>query len=191
MLQRPVAVKLLWPEFAGDPEARARFRAEARNASCLSHPAVAAVYDYGEDGSPDVPFLVMELVDGSSLAEVLAVGPLDPARTTDVIGQVAAGLQTAHSAGVVHRDVKPANVLISRDGRVKITDFGIASADRPQAVGLVACQWARVRMATGGQLDELSRNVEAPQSRACRGGRAGGRRSRGLAVRRNRCHSPA
>jgi eukaryotic-like serine/threonine-protein kinase len=128
VLQRPVAVKLLRPEFAGDPEARARFRAEARNASCLSHPAVAAVYDYGEDDSPDVPFLVMELVDGSSLAEVLAVGSLDPARTAAVIGQVAAGLQAAHSAGVVHRDVKPANVLISRDGRVKIADFGIASA---------------------------------------------------------------
>src|SRR5258705_9122645 len=122
MLQRPVAVKLLWPEFAGDPEARARFRAEARNASCLSHPAVAAVYDYGEDGSPDVPFLVMELVDGSSLAEVLAVGPLDPARTTDVIGQVAAGLQTAPSARVVHPVVHSANTLINPDSPPKFTN---------------------------------------------------------------------
>src|SRR5258706_15548110 len=98
MLQRPVAVKLLWPEFAGDPEARARFRAEARNASCLSHPAVAAVYDYGEDGSPDIPFLEMEFVDGASLAEVLAGGPLDPPRTTDAIGQGAAGPRTGPSA---------------------------------------------------------------------------------------------
>src|SRR5258706_15939339 len=113
MLQRPVAVKLLWPEFAGDPEARARFRAEARNASCLSHPAVAAVYDYGEDGSPHVPFLVMELVDGSSLAEVLAVGPLDPARTTDVIGQVAAGPPNAQSARVGHPGGQPGHPLNS------------------------------------------------------------------------------
>src|SRR5258706_12650890 len=113
MLQRPVAVKLLWPEFAGDPEARARFRAEARNASCLSHPAVAAVYDYGEDGSPDVPFLVMELVDGSSLAEGLAVGPPDPARTTDVIGPVAAGQPTGQSGAVGPRGAKPADRLIT------------------------------------------------------------------------------
>jgi eukaryotic-like serine/threonine-protein kinase len=127
VLERPVAVKLLWPDAAGDPVARARFRAEARHASCLSHPGVAQVHDYGECGPEDTPFLVLELVDGSSLAGVLAAGPLDPADTIDVIAQVAAGLQAAHSAGLVHRDIKPANLLVGRDGQVKITDFGLAS----------------------------------------------------------------
>jgi hypothetical protein len=127
LLERNVAVKLLRPDAAGDPEARARFRAEARNASRLSHPGVAQVYDFGEDGSPDSPFLVMELVDGPSLAEVLAAGPLDPGPTMDVIAQVGDGLHAAHSAGLVHRDIKPANLLITGDGQVKITDFGIAS----------------------------------------------------------------
>ncbi len=127
LLERPVAIKLLWPEAASDPVAHARFRAEARHASCLSHPGVAQVHDYGECGPGDTPFLVLELVDGSSLAGVLAAGPLDPADTIDVIAQVAAGLQAAHSAGLVHRDIKPANLLIGRDGQVKITDFGLAS----------------------------------------------------------------
>jgi eukaryotic-like serine/threonine-protein kinase len=126
VLERPVAVKLLRPEAAVEPEARARLRAEARNASRLCHPGVAQVYDYGESSSPDVPFLVMELVDGPSLAEVLAGGPLDPGQTMDLIAQVCAGLHAAHSAGLVHRDIKPANLLITADGQVKITDFGIA-----------------------------------------------------------------
>jgi eukaryotic-like serine/threonine-protein kinase len=127
VLERPVAVKLLWPEAAGDLVARARFRAEARHASCLSHPGVAQVHDYGECCEGGMPFLVLELVDGSSLAGVLAAGPLGPADTIDVIAQVAAGLQAAHSAGLVHRDIKPANLLIGRDGQIKITDFGLAS----------------------------------------------------------------
>jgi eukaryotic-like serine/threonine-protein kinase len=127
VLERPVAVKLLWPETASDPVARARFRAEARHASSLSHPGVAQVHDYGECGPGDTPFLVLELVDGSSLAGVLAAGPLGAADTIDVIAQVAAGLQAAHSAGLVHRDIKPANLLIGRDGQIKITDFGLAS----------------------------------------------------------------
>src|SRR5215467_10663723 len=130
VLGRQVAVKLLRPDAAGDPEARARFQAEARHASRLSHPGVAQVYDYGEDGSRDLPFLVMELVDGPSLAEVLAARPLDPGPTMDLIAQVGDGLHAAHSAGLVHRDIKPANLLITGDGQVKITDFGIASAVR-------------------------------------------------------------
>jgi serine/threonine-protein kinase len=126
VLKRQVAVKLLRAGAAGDPEARDRFRAEARNASRMSHPCVAQVYDYCEDGSPDLPFLVMELVDGPSLAELLAAGPLGPGQAIDLIAQVAAGLHAAHSAGLVHRDIKPGNLLITRDGQVKVTDFGIA-----------------------------------------------------------------
>lgn len=128
VLDRPVAVKVLRPEYAGQPQALARFRAEARQAGSLSHPAVAHVYDFGESGPAGTPFLVMELVDGPSLADVLAAGPLDPAAAMDVLAQTAAGLQAAHSAGLVHRDIKPANLLIGPGGQVKITDFGIAHA---------------------------------------------------------------
>ena len=130
VLERRVAVKLLRPEAAADPQARARLRAEACNASRLSHPGVAQVYDYGQSDSSGVPFLVMELVDGPSLADMLTAGPLGPAPAMDVIAQVAAGLHAAHAAGVVHRDIKPANLLIGLDGQVKITDFGIASVTR-------------------------------------------------------------
>jgi len=127
VLARPVAVKLLRPEYAQHPQTLARFRAEARHASSVSHPGIAQVYDYGEDGA-ESPYLVMELVDGPSLAGVLAAGPLDPAFAMDVLAQAAAGLQAAHAAGLVHRDIKPANLLVGPAGQVKITDFGIAYA---------------------------------------------------------------
>src|SRR4249920_1203025 len=126
VLTRPVAVKLLRAEFAGHAETLVRFRAEARHAGALSHPAIARVYDYGDPVPPHPAFLVMELVDGPSLAAVLAAGPLDADQTIDVVAQVATGLQAAHAAALVHRDIKPANLLIAADGQVKITDFGIA-----------------------------------------------------------------
>jgi serine/threonine-protein kinase len=126
VLARPVAVKLLRAELASDTAALSRFRSEARHAGRLSHPAIAHLYDYGEGQSPDPPFLVMELVDGPSLATVLAAGPLAADRAMDVIAQVAAGLAAAHAAGVVHRDIKPANLLLGPGGQVKITDFGIS-----------------------------------------------------------------
>jgi serine/threonine-protein kinase len=128
VLDRPVAVKLLRSEYAGQPQALARFRAEARQAGSVSHPGIAQVYDYGEAGPEGAPYLVMELVNGPSLAEVLATGPLDAASTMDVLAQAAAGLDAAHAAGLVHRDVKPANLVVGPGGQVKITDFGIAYA---------------------------------------------------------------
>jgi eukaryotic-like serine/threonine-protein kinase len=128
VLDRPVAVKMLRPEYAGQPQALARFQAEARQAGSVSHQGIAQVYDYGEVGPTGSPYLVMELVNGPSLAEVLATGPLDAASALDVIAQAAAGLQAAHAVGLVHRDIKPANLVIGPDGQVKITDFGIAYA---------------------------------------------------------------
>ena len=126
VLERPVAVKLLYADSARQAEAVARFRREARQAGSVSHPAIASVYDFAEAGPSHPPYLVMELVDGPSLAAVLSAGPLDAARTMDVVAQAAAGLHAAHLAGLVHRDVKPANLLLDRLGRVKVTDFGIA-----------------------------------------------------------------
>jgi hypothetical protein len=128
VLGRAVAVKLLRPEYSGHAETLARFRAEARHAGAVSHPGIAQVYDYGDSERASSPYLVMELVDGPSLAGVLAGGPLGAARTMDVVAQAAAGLAAAHAAGLVHRDIKPANLLLGRGGQVKITDFGIAHA---------------------------------------------------------------
>ncbi|MGH3189027.1 MAG: protein kinase domain-containing protein [Streptosporangiaceae bacterium] len=127
VLCRPVAVKLLHPGYAGHADALTRFQAEARHAGALSHPNIARVYDYGEPEG-EQPFLVMELVEGPSLAHVLTGGALDAARTMDVIAQAACGLQAAHDEGLIHRDIKPGNLLLAPGGTVKITDFGIAHA---------------------------------------------------------------
>src|SRR6266516_6280868 len=127
-LRRVVAVKLLRPEYAQDEECLARFRAEGRHAALLSHPNIAQVYDYAERAPPVPDFLVMELVDGQSLARLLAEGPIGPARTMGIVAQAARGLQAAHAAGLVHRDIKPGNLLVRPDDQVKITDFGIAQA---------------------------------------------------------------
>ena len=128
ILQRRVAVKLLRPEYADHPETLSRFQAEARHAGSLAHPAIAQVYDYGDNPYEGPPYLVMELVDGPSLADVLAVEPVTPAYALDVLAKAASGLAAAHQAGVVHRDIKPGNILLGQDGQVKITDFGIAFA---------------------------------------------------------------
>ena len=127
VLGRTVAVKTLKPEYVGDADFRARFRAEARHSARLSHPGIASVYDFGE--APEGAFLVLELVDGEPLSTVLRREKRLPAdRVLDLVTQTAAALQAAHDGGVVHRDVKPGNLLVRPDGVVKVTDFGIASA---------------------------------------------------------------
>jgi serine/threonine-protein kinase len=128
LLERPVAVKVLRPEYADHPDTLDRFRKEARNAGLLTHPHVAQVFDYGPGGGGCPPYLVMEFVDGPSLADIIAVDPVEPAVALDVVAQTAAGLSAAHQAGLIHRDVKPGNILIGPGGQVKVTDFGIAHA---------------------------------------------------------------
>jgi serine/threonine-protein kinase len=132
LLEREVALKVLRREYAEEPLVRARFAAEARHAGALQHPNVASVLDYGEmpvEGQPPLPFLVMELVDGQPLSDLLAGGRALPALVAaDYVAQAADGLEAAHAIGIVHRDVKPSNLLVTPQGRVKVTDFGVARA---------------------------------------------------------------
>jgi serine/threonine protein kinase len=125
VIGRTVAIKILKDEYLGDPGFLERFRAEARHAALVNHEGIANVFDYGEeDGSA---FLVMELVPGEALSTVLErERVLSTDRVLDIVAQTASALQAAHAAGLVHRDIKPGNLLITPDGRVKITDFGIA-----------------------------------------------------------------
>jgi serine/threonine-protein kinase len=131
-LGRRVAVKVLKPEFSSDPEFIERFRAEARNTAMLNHPGIASVHDYGEtelDGEGRTAFLVMELVNGEPLNSVIKrTGRLSLRHALDMLEQTGRALQVAHAAGLVHRDVKPGNILITPTGQVKLTDFGIAKA---------------------------------------------------------------
>jgi serine/threonine protein kinase len=123
-LRREVAVKVLPPIHAGDPDRVRRFRVEALAAAALNHPNIAAVYDVGS--ADDTPFVVSELLEGESLRRRLSRGPLPPARAVDYATQIAAGLAAAHGKGVIHRDLKPENLFVTADGRIKILDFGIA-----------------------------------------------------------------
>ena len=133
VLDRAVAVKVLKPEYADDPTFRSRFQAEARHAAALHHHNVASVFDFGEldpeDGGSPRPYLVMELVPGEPLSDLLRAGtPMEPERAADLVAQAAEGIASAHALGIVHRDVKPGNLLVTPRGQVKITDFGIARA---------------------------------------------------------------
>ncbi|MDX6478082.1 MAG: eukaryotic-like serine/threonine-protein kinase [Gaiellaceae bacterium] len=126
-LDRPVALKILADNLAGDATFRDRFEREARLAARLSHPNVVRVFDVGE--SEGRPFIVMEYVEGDTVADELARhGALPPARAVDLALQICSGLEAAHASGLVHRDVKPRNLLLRPDGVLKIADFGIARA---------------------------------------------------------------
>ncbi len=123
-LGREVAVKVLPAELATDADRRARFEQEARAASALNHPNIVVVHDVGFEAM--TPYVAMELVDGRTLREILASGPLPVRKVLDAAVQVADGLAKAHAAGIVHRDLKPDNLIVSSDGFVKILDFGLA-----------------------------------------------------------------
>jgi len=126
-LNRQVALKALFPEFAREPSFVERFRREAQAAANLNHPNIVGIYDWGqEDGTY---FIVMEYVEGRSLRDLIrSEGLIDPGRAADITAEIASALAFAHRSGVVHRDVKPGNVLITPQGNVKVTDFGIARA---------------------------------------------------------------
>jgi len=125
-LERQVAVKLLRPDMAERDDVRLRFESEARAAARLSHPNAVAVFDTGEhDGQP---YIVMERLPGRTLADVIAQGPVSPTWLVPVATGVLSALGAAHDAGIVHRDVKPGNILLTDDGTAKIADFGIAKS---------------------------------------------------------------
>ena len=127
VLSRTVAIKVLAPQHAHDRAFVARFRREARAAAALNHPGVVSVYDTGSEGS--VHFIVMERVEGRTLADVIADGgPLDTTRAAHIAAAAADALAFAHESGLVHRDVKPGNIMLTREGSVKVMDFGIARA---------------------------------------------------------------
>jgi hypothetical protein len=132
VLGRPVAVKVLAGRFAGDPQSRARIRDEARAAATLSHPNIAQVYDYGEstEGGAPLPYVVMELINGPTLQQRVANAPLPPRTVFRICGEVAAALAAAHADGLVHRDIKMANIMVTATG-AKVVDFGIAAAVGP------------------------------------------------------------
>src|SRR5580692_6920731 len=126
-LDRPVALKILFPELSVDRAFVERFRREAQAAANLSHPNIVPVFDWGEDGG--TYFIVMEFIDGRALSSILrSAGPMHPDRAAEIGADVAQALDFAHRSDVIHRDVKPGNVLITEDGIVKVTDFGIARA---------------------------------------------------------------
>src|SRR3954471_11335989 len=130
-LGRDVAVKVLRADLARDPQFQERFRREAQNSAALNHPAIVAVYDTGETQTEygPLPYIVMEYVDGRTLRDMVKTqGPLSGKRAMEVMADVSAALDFSHRHGIVHRDVKPANVMITRSGAVKVMDFGIARA---------------------------------------------------------------
>jgi eukaryotic-like serine/threonine-protein kinase len=165
LLNRAVAVKLLPTGRAGDESFLARFRAEARYSASLSHPGIARVYDYGESAEFGGAYLIMELVQGEPLSAILArAGRLSPDATLDIVAQAARALDAAHQAGIVHRDIKPGNLLVAAGGTTKITDFGIATAVRAAQAshltetGMVmgTAMYVSPEQATGAPVDDSS-----------------------------------
>ena len=149
-LEREVAVKVLPAEFASDGLRLKRFEAEARSASSLNHPNIVAIYDVGSEGG--VPYMAMERVGGHTLGKLLLGGPLPTRKLLGLAAQIAEGLARAHEAGIVHRDLKPENVMVTKDGHVKILDFGLArlsSADESDAGSSPRATWTLPGTAVG------------------------------------------
>jgi Tol biopolymer transport system component len=130
-LGREVAIKVLPADRAGDADRRRRFEQEARSASALNHPNILTIHEVGSEG--DTTYIAMELIEGRTVRELVASGPVPTKKLLDVAAQTAEGLAKAHGAGIVHRDLKPENLMVSKDGFVKILDFGLAKLAEPEA----------------------------------------------------------
>jgi predicted ATPase/serine/threonine protein kinase len=165
-LDRTIAIKILPPALSADRDRLHRFEQEARSASALNHPNIITIHDLGTDGS--IHYIAMELVEGKTLRELLVAGPLPLQKTIEIAAQVAEGLTKAHEAGIAHRDLKPENLMISKDGFVKILDFGVAkltpTSAEPSEISPTAwqtrpgmilgtVQYMSPEQANGGQLD--------------------------------------
>ncbi|MBM7771063.1 serine/threonine-protein kinase [Actinokineospora baliensis] len=165
-LSREVAVKVLRQDLARDPQFQERFRREAQNAAALNHPAIVAVYDTGETRieTGPLPYIVMEYVDGRTLRDIVkSEGPLPGQRAMEIMADVCAALDFSHRHGIVHRDVKPANVMITRSGAVKVMDFGIA---RAVADGQVAVTQTAAVIGTAQYLSPEQARGEAVDARS-------------------------
>lgn len=162
LLKRFIAVKILKPEFVQDVKFVENFRRESHAAASLSHPNIVSIYDVGQEGN--INYIVMELVSGQTLNEVIkAEAPMDYRKAVEIIKQVASGLSAAHKKGIVHRDVKPHNILMTEDGIAKITDFGIAKAvsnttivDSTKENVMGSVHYFSPEQAKGGNVDEKS-----------------------------------
>ena len=162
LLNRAVAIKILKPEFTRDAKFIENFRRESHAAASLSHPNIVSIYDVGREGN--INYIVMELVEGRTLSEVIREeAPLDYKRTIDISRQIATGLSAAHKHGIIHRDVKPHNILMGEDGIAKITDFGIAKAvstttivDGTNETVMGSVHYFSPEQARGGYVDEKS-----------------------------------
>src|SRR5437870_3480993 len=131
-LRRPVALKLLPPEFTRDEERLRRFKQEAFAASALNHPNILTIYEIGSED--DIDFIATEFIDGVSLRDFMAKQEMTIAQLLDIGSQIASALAAAHAAGIIHRDIKPENVMVRRDGYVKVLDFGLAKLTEYQGL---------------------------------------------------------
>ncbi|HAV63074.1 MAG TPA: hypothetical protein DCY13_12010 [Verrucomicrobiales bacterium] len=141
-LQRPVALKLLTPEVIGDPNRRKRFLLEARAAARVSHPAIAQVHDVDEEDG--LIFIAIEMVEGATLRDLIQRGEFDLLGALDIALQVAGGLAKAHQSGIIHRDIKPGNVMVTPDGHAKILDFGLAKLTDTEASTIVSGEFSQL-----------------------------------------------
>lgn len=162
LLNRSVAVKILKPEYLNDEKFINNFRKESHAAASLSHPNIVSIYDVGREGN--INYIVMELVDGKPLSQIIRErAPLDYKLVVNYAKQIASGLAAAHKHGIIHRDVKPHNILINEDGIAKIADFGIAKAistttivDGTNETIMGSVHYFSPEQARGGYVDEKS-----------------------------------
>ena len=157
-LNRYVAIKILKPEYSSDKNFVAKFRGEAQSVAGLSHPNIVNVYDVGDDDG--LYYIVMELVEGITLKKFIErKGKLEIKEAVGITIQIAQGMEAAHDNHIIHRDIKPQNIIISRDGKVKVTDFGIAKAATANTVtqnAIGSVHYLSPEQARGGYSDEKS-----------------------------------